>query len=258
MQGLPEKKQRGQWVQTERAAHEAWATLTATAPKAAQLMHILTARVGEHNAVVVSQRTLSELMKCSRRTVQRAVDALVQNRWIEVRQIGDNGTVNAHILNDRVVWSGPRDGIRFSLFSATVIISDEEQPDREELDRQEPLQKLPLLSENQLPTGPGLPPPSQPFLHGMEPELPASGESSSRPSAEIPTDVANAIRWWQKLDAKREDEWRRIIGETVEYLDRTGEQATRRRSLVELAVEAYRMERELSTYYDDLQAATQS
>ena len=51
-------------------------------------MHILTARVGEHNAVVVSQKTLSALMKCSRRTVQRAVDVLVEDRWIEVRQIG--------------------------------------------------------------------------------------------------------------------------------------------------------------------------
>src|SRR3546814_15553720 len=71
------------------------------APKAAQLMHILTARVGEHNAVVVSQKTLAALMKCSRRTVQRAVDVLAEDRWIEIRQIGENGTVNAHIINDR-------------------------------------------------------------------------------------------------------------------------------------------------------------
>ena len=106
------------------------------APKAAQLMHILTARVGEHNAVVVSQKTLSALMKCSRRTVQRAVDVLVEDRWIEVRQIGENGTVNAHIINDRVAWSGKRDGIRYSLFTAAVIVSDEEQPDRDQLDHQ--------------------------------------------------------------------------------------------------------------------------
>src|SRR3546814_614562 len=66
----------------------------------------LTARVGEHNAVVVSQKTLAALMKCSRRTVQRAVDVLAEDRWIEIRQIGENGTVNAHIINDRVAWSG--------------------------------------------------------------------------------------------------------------------------------------------------------
>jgi DNA-binding transcriptional MocR family regulator len=172
----PTRAPKGAWVQTERAAHEAWAALTAKAPKAAQLMHLLTARVGEHNAVVVSQATLSELMKCSRRTVQRALDVLVQDRWIELRQIGPSGTVNAHVLNDRVVWNGPRDGIRYSLFSAAVILSDREQPDSTELGQQEPLRRVPSLfpGEAQLPAGPGLEPPSQPFLGGMEPDLPAT------------------------------------------------------------------------------------
>lgn len=178
MTALPQKRSAGQWVQTERAAHEAWASLIERAPKAAQLMHILTARVGEHNAVVVSQKTLAELMKCSRRTVQRAVDVLVQDRWIELRQIGENGTVNAHIINDRVAWSGKRDGIRYSLFSAAVIVSDEEQPDREQLGSQQPLRRLPSLfrDERQMPSGDGLPPPSQPFLSGMEPDLPATDQ----------------------------------------------------------------------------------
>lgn len=176
MTGLSARKSASQWVQTERAAHEAWAALIQKAPKAAQLMHILTARIGEHNAVVVSQKTLSSLMKCSRRTIQRAVDVLVEDQWIEVRQIGENGTVNAHIINDRVAWSGKRDGIRYSLFSASVIVSDAEQPDAEELGNQKPLRRLPSLyrAEGQLPAGEGLPPPSQPFFYGMEPDLPAT------------------------------------------------------------------------------------
>lgn len=181
MSALPEKRTAGHWVQTERAAHEAWASLIEKAPKAAQLMHILTARVGEHNAVVVSQKTLSVLMKCSRRTVQRAVDVLIEDRWVEVRQIGENGTVNVHIINDRVAWSGKRDGIRYSLFSAAVIISEEEQPDRDQIGRQEPLRRLPSLfrGEQQLPIGNGLPPPSQPFFDGMEPGLPAIDRANS-------------------------------------------------------------------------------
>ena len=179
MSALPEKRTAGQWVQTERAAHEAWASLIEKAPKAAQLMHILTARVGEHNAVVVSQKTLSALMKCSRRTVQRAVDVLVEDRWIEVRQIGENGTVNAHIINDRVAWSGKRDGIRYSLFSAAIILSSDEQPDQSLLDELEPLRRVPSLlqGERQLPSGAGLPPISQPFFDGMEPDLPSTEEA---------------------------------------------------------------------------------
>ena len=173
---LPRKSSAGQWVQTERAAHEAWASLIAKAPKAAQLMHILTARIGEHNAVIISQKTLRTLMGCSRPTAQRALDVLAQDRWIEVRQVGESGTVNAYVINDRVAWATGRDGLRYSLFSAAVVLSEEEQPDRAELGRQEPLRKVPSLfrDERQLPNGPGLPPPSQPFLDGMEPDLPAT------------------------------------------------------------------------------------
>jgi hypothetical protein len=43
------------------------------------------------------------------------------------------------------------------------------------LDQQPPLRRLPKLGERQLPAGPGLPPPSQPFFDGLEPDLPATG-----------------------------------------------------------------------------------
>lgn len=173
---LPEKASAGRWLQTERAAHEAWAKLIAEAPKAAQLMHLLVARIGDHNAVVISQKNLIRLMGASRPTVQRAVKKLKDDLWVEVRQIGDRGTTNAYIINDRVAWLGKRDGIRYSLFSAAVVISDDEQPDVAELDHQEPLRQIPAIGrgEQQLPTGPGLPPPSEPALPGMEPNLPST------------------------------------------------------------------------------------
>ena len=174
-QKIPEKTPSGRWLQTERAAHEAWAKLIAEAPKAAQLMHLLVARIGENNAVVISQKNLIRLMGASRPTVQRAVKKLRDDLWIEVRQIGDRGTTNAYVVNDRVAWLGRRDGIRYSLFSAAVIISDDEQPDAAELDRQKPLRQIPSIGrgEQQLPTGPGLAPPSEPSFPGMEMDLPA-------------------------------------------------------------------------------------
>lgn len=177
---LTQKRPTGNWVQTERQAHEAWAKLIARSPKAAQLMHILTARVGEHNAVVVSQPTLARLMDCHLNTVAKAAKLLAADNWIEIRRIGGSGTTNAYIVNDRVAWSGKRDGIRYSLFSAQVILSDEEQPDREALGSQEALRPIPALrgGEKQLPTGPGLPPPSEPFFDGLEPDLPARDEQS--------------------------------------------------------------------------------
>lgn len=176
MDRLPEKMSPGRWVQTERAAHEAWAGLMRDNPSAAMLMHLLVARIGQHNAVVISQKTLGDLMGKSRDTVKRALATLRDRNWIEVRQIGQSGTVNAYIINDRVAWTGKRDGIRYSLFSASVVLSDEEQPDRNELEAQEPLRRVPSLlrGEQQLPSGDGLPPPSEPSLPGMEPDLPAT------------------------------------------------------------------------------------
>ena len=98
---------------------------------------------------------------------------------MEVRQIGENGTVNAYIINDRVAWSGKRDGIRYSLFSAAIILSSDEQPDQSLLDELEPLRRVPSLfqGERQLPSGAGLPPVSQPFFDGMEPNLPSTEEA---------------------------------------------------------------------------------
>ncbi|WP_257640650.1 hypothetical protein [Acetobacter orientalis] len=101
---------------------------------------------------------------------------LKDENWIEVRQLGGVGTTNAYIVNDRVAWSGARDGIRYSLFSAAVLVSDNEQPDKSEIGAQPPLERIPTLypGEKQLPTGPGIPPPSQPSLEGLEPDLPAT------------------------------------------------------------------------------------
>eukprot|EP00919_Chromeraceae_sp_WS-2016_P052904 GHVR01125605.1.p1 GENE.GHVR01125605.1~~GHVR01125605.1.p1 ORF type:complete len:157 (-),score=21.29 GHVR01125605.1:232-702(-) len=145
-------------------------------PNSAMLMHLLVARVGEHNAVVVSQKTMAKIMGRHVNTVKTAFKTLRDRNWIEIRQVGERGTVNAYIINDRVAWTGKRDGIRYSLFSAAVVVSDEEQPDRDQLGQQEPLRRVPSLlrDEQQLPSGDGLPPPSEPTLPGMEPDLPAT------------------------------------------------------------------------------------
>ncbi len=185
MQEMPSKKTRNHWVQTERAAHEAWAALIRKSPLAAQVMHILTSRVGEHNAVVISQKTLANLVEGSERGVRDALALLRDDRWIEMRQIGGRGTVNAYVINDRVAWSRPRDGMRYSLFSAMVIVSSEEQPDKESLSQQASLRSVPSLhlGERQFPTGDGLPPPSQPFFDGMEPDLPFTENPNDEPEA---------------------------------------------------------------------------
>src|SRR3546814_10317812 len=131
-----------------------------------------------------SHTTFAKAAHCSLPTLKRAWSIRREQGWIEVRQIGPTGTACAYVINDRVAWTGKRDGIRYSLFSAAVLIADDEQPDREELGAQPALYRLPNLfpGERQLPSGPGLPPPSEPSLPGMEPDLPAPHQPEDRKS----------------------------------------------------------------------------
>lgn len=174
--GTPAMNKPGQWVQTERKAHEAWAQLISRKPRAAEVLHYLVAHMGNQNAVVMPQKVLATLMGRSVDTVQRAIRDLAAERWIQVVRIG-KGKEAAYIINDQVAWGQPRDQLRLSAFSATVI-ADAADQDPLTLD-QAPLRRLPTLypGEGQLPTGEGLPPPSQPFLAGMEPDLPTIEQS---------------------------------------------------------------------------------
>ncbi|MBU2856059.1 helix-turn-helix domain-containing protein [Acidithiobacillus ferrooxidans] len=170
--GTPAKNKVGQWVQTERKAHEAWANLIGRKPRAAMLLHHLVAQMGHQNAVVVPQKVLAKLMKCSQETVKRAVADLVAERWVQVVKLNGPGTVNAYVVNDRVAWGQPRDQLRLSAFSATVV-ADHDDQDLTTLDHTD-LRRIPTLypGEQQLPSGPHEDPPSQPCLPDMEPDLP--------------------------------------------------------------------------------------
>jgi len=168
-------KPKGTWVQTDRAAHEKWAKLAMGNPRASAVLHVLISQMGRHNALIASHTNLARAAECSVATLKRALTVLRDQHWIEVRQIGLVGTTNTYVINDRVAWSGLRDGIRYSLFSATVLLSSDEQPDRDKLGNQPDLMRIPSMfpGERQLPTGAGLPPPSEPSLPLLEPDLPS-------------------------------------------------------------------------------------
>lgn len=172
--GTSAKNRPGQWVQTERKAHEAWARLIARKPRAAMLLHHLIAQMGHLNAVVISQKTLAKLMSVTDRTVRSALADLVAERWVQVVKLNGPGTVCAYVVNDQVVWGQSREDLHLSVFSATVVADIVDQ-DTATLDHSE-LRRIPSLypGEQQLPFGSGEPPPSQPSLPGMEPDLPAT------------------------------------------------------------------------------------
>ena len=108
----------------------------------------------------------------NRPDVRSAIADLETGNWLQVIKIGA-GRECAYVLNDRVAWADKRDNLRLSRFSAQVIADADDQNDRT-LSGPE-LQRLPDMfpGERQLPAGDGLPPISQPFFDGMEPDLPA-------------------------------------------------------------------------------------
>lgn len=174
---LAPRRARSHFVQTDRAAHEAWARLGARHPAASALLHVLVANVGEQNAIVASHKVLAKLMGSSPSTVKRALQVLEAGNWIEVAQIGANGTVNAYILNSRVAWTEGRDKLRYARLQAEVLLAEDEQPAGVLDTNRNALRQLPRIGELQIPSGNGLPPVSQPSLPGMEPDLPATGRA---------------------------------------------------------------------------------
>ena len=173
---LPMKPRRGHFVQTDRAAHEAWARLGTKHPAASALLHVLAANVGDHNAVVASHKILARLMGASSSTVKRALKTLSDGNWIEVHQIGASGTVNAYVLNSRVAWAEGRDRLRYARLKADVLLAEDEQEVGALDEPKTALYNLPRIGELQIPSGVGLPPISQQSFPGMEPDLPATAE----------------------------------------------------------------------------------
>src|ERR1019366_8421610 len=114
-----------------RKAHEAWAALTMKSPRSAALMHHFVAMMGHQNAVVVSQKTLAKMMKCNPRTVQRALDELVEEKWVQVVRLNGSGTVAAYVVNASVAWGEKREHIgRLAVFHAAVVANADDQPDQ--------------------------------------------------------------------------------------------------------------------------------
>jgi len=155
-------------------------------PRAAALLHQLVANMGSQNAVVASQATLAKMLRCDPRTIRRAIEDLVADKWIQCVSMGGAGTVNAYIVNDQVAWGEKRDNMpRLSLFTARVIADIEDQSETT-LSRSQ-LRRIPVIypNERQLPSGPGEDPPSQPAIPGMEPDLPALNGENADPWAHL-------------------------------------------------------------------------
>lgn len=165
-------RKRETFVQTDRAAHEAWGHLCGKSPRAAAMAHFLCAHVDKQtNAVVASWSTLAKLSGMSLATCRRAMRDLEEAGWVEGINLGA-GSTKAWQLDSRVSWSRARNGERFAFFHAAVLAIASDNPAAIAA-ADKPLRRIPVIAHGEipLPSGPGLPPPSQPSLDGLEPVL---------------------------------------------------------------------------------------
>ena len=148
------------FVQWEKSSMAAFRSLVAKSPAAAQVLTLITERMDITNALIISQKTMSELCGISRPTVARSIGLLKKLNWIQTVRIGSS---TAYVCNQSVFWQQARDKRFYADFNARVIASaDEQDSNIDELQKPVELHKLPSPSGYESVTIlDDLPPPSQ-------------------------------------------------------------------------------------------------
>lgn len=160
------------WVQTDRAAHQAWGRLAIDHPTSAALLHCMVSVMQDRNAVIAPQRVWAEMLGVTDRTIRRALLPLIDGHWVQRVRLGAGNTV-AYVVNDRVAWGQNRADLpHLSMFTAAVLADARDQTAADLLDRSE-LRSIPMIvpPDRPLPVGDGMPGETLP-LAGLEPPLP--------------------------------------------------------------------------------------
>ena len=121
---VEKKRLPSDFVQLSRKAMKEIRILAEKNKLSLKILMILAEKMNRQNAVVVSQKTLCQLVGKGRTSVYNAVKVLEDGRWLKTLKIG---TANAYIVNERVFWSDLTDKRRYAIFSANVIVSEDEQ-----------------------------------------------------------------------------------------------------------------------------------
>lgn len=117
-------KKSANFVQVSRTVMREIRQLADTNKLALKILMFFGEKMNKQNAIVISQKTLCQLMGKGRTTVYSAVKHLEDKKWIKVLKVG---TANAYIVNSQVFWTTDVQKQQYAMFSATVITSASEQ-----------------------------------------------------------------------------------------------------------------------------------
>lgn len=173
----PIRKDPKDFLQVTRGYLRDMRELARRSPVAHQILWLLAERMNRTNAVVMSQKTMGQILGYSRATLSRAIALLRDENWIQVVL---SGTSNAYVMNSKVFWRD-HGGKRYTSFFAEVIASEDEQSHPIEDWDNVKLRHVPVLQSDEVPIDDGadLPPPDQRDLLPPDPiELPRLTEEA--------------------------------------------------------------------------------
>ena len=93
-------------------------------PKARAILDFLVDQMDNYNAVMCSHQVLKELLGISKVTVIRAIKVLKDHKFIDVLKSGQS---NVYVINDTVYWKSWGNNLKYSKFSANIVLSLSEQ-----------------------------------------------------------------------------------------------------------------------------------
>lgn len=143
----PLSKTPSDFLQVTRGYLKDMRELAKRSPAAHQVLWLLAERMNKTNAVVMSQKTMGQILGYSRSTLNRAIALLREERWVQVIATGGS---NAYVVNSKVLWRD-HGGKRYAAFFAEVVVSADEQAHPiEDWDNIE-LRNMPILRGKEMP-----------------------------------------------------------------------------------------------------------
>lgn len=133
------------FVQLNKSNLPAVAFLSSENGLAAGIYFFLTERMTNHNAVACSYQVLQDYFNASKTSVYNAIKLLRDKKFFEISKMGNT---NVYHLNTEIVWQRNYNSREFAEFSATIVLSKNEQEKYKEAKKN--LKKINFLDNKKL------------------------------------------------------------------------------------------------------------
>jgi len=112
------------FVQLARAEMRELAELGEKNPLSLKIFMSFGQIMNKKNAVMISFKAMEKIFNKSRRTIDRAIRVLKEEKWIQIVKVG---TANAYVLNPNILWSDKNDRRGLCEFNARIVTTLGEQ-----------------------------------------------------------------------------------------------------------------------------------